>query len=418
MMCRIIENSNGHTLKNKKILQFKEFSCAACSQGKLVIKPTSAKVGIESPAFIDYCMATGIKVEHSVAHVHTQNGLAESLIKRLQLIARPLLIRTKLPLSVWGHAVLHAAALLEPMSGDLFTTRFVDCHFDESVFPTLGEENKQLEKDIDWNVLSLSHLDPRTNQCEQEVQKIIYMQNVANQLPDAFTNLPRVTKSHIPAVNAPIRVDVPTGQYDDENESRPRLKRGRPIGSKDKNPRKIKGANDQIDHNIAIDKTSHEVLVPGNDENEEISISYVSTGKRIGSLEKREVFGPIVRTPEGIKPVGYKWVFMRKRNEKGEVVRYKARLVAQGFSQRPDLDYIETYSPVVDAITFSNQGGCGTITLASICLNEGYKNDPICSCVFIKRSESEFVIIVVYVDDLNIIGTSKELPKAVECLKK
>ncbi|XP_060217108.1 uncharacterized mitochondrial protein AtMg00820-like [Lycium barbarum] len=70
------------------------------------------------------------------------------------------------------------------------------------------------------------------------------------------------------------------------------------------------------------------------------------------SLEKREVFGPIVRTPEDVKPVGYKWVFVQKRNEKGEVVRYKARLVAQGFSQRPGIDYVETYSPVVDAITF------------------------------------------------------------------
>ena len=43
---------------------------------------------------------------------------------------------------------------------------------------------------------------------------------------------------------------------------------------------------------------------------------------------------------------------MRKRNENGGIARYKARLVAQGFSQRPGFDFDETYSPVVDATTF------------------------------------------------------------------
>ena len=33
-------------------------------------------------------------------------------------------------------------------------------------------------------------------------------------------------------------------------------------------------------------------------------------------------------------------------------MRYKTRLVAQDFSQRPEIDYEETYSPVMDAITF------------------------------------------------------------------
>ena len=33
-------------------------------------------------------------------------------------------------------------------------------------------------------------------------------------------------------------------------------------------------------------------------------------------------------------------------------MRYKTRLVAQGFSQRPGIDYNETYSPVMDTITF------------------------------------------------------------------
>ena len=43
---------------------------------------------------------------------------------------------------------------------------------------------------------------------------------------------------------------------------------------------------------------------------------------------------------------------MKKRNENNEIVRYKACLVAQGFSQRLRIDYEETYSHVMDVITF------------------------------------------------------------------
>ena len=65
-----------------------------------------------SQTFLDYCMSVGIDVEYPIAHTHTQNGLAESLIKHLQLIARPLLLRTKLFLSAWEHAILHVATLI------------------------------------------------------------------------------------------------------------------------------------------------------------------------------------------------------------------------------------------------------------------------------------------------------------------
>jgi hypothetical protein len=65
-----------------------------------------------SNSFNEYCMSTGISVEHPIAHVYTQNGLPESFIKRLQLIARPLLMKSKLPMSAWGHAILYAAALI------------------------------------------------------------------------------------------------------------------------------------------------------------------------------------------------------------------------------------------------------------------------------------------------------------------
>jgi hypothetical protein len=45
--------------------------------------------------------------------VHTQNGLAKSLIKRIKLITRPLLHNCNLPITCWGHAVLHAADLIQ-----------------------------------------------------------------------------------------------------------------------------------------------------------------------------------------------------------------------------------------------------------------------------------------------------------------
>lgn len=165
----------------------------------------------------------------------------------------------------------------------------------------------------------------------------------------------------------------------------------------------------------------------------------------------------------------FEWI----QNEKGKVVRYISRLVTQGVSQRPNIDYAETYSPMVDRITFryiinlpvhENLDMClmdvvttyfyGSLDnniftevpktykvpetykclqetcsikfqnflyglkqstwiwynhLSKYLLNERYKNNPICPCIFIRRSESKFSIIFVYVDDLNITDTHKVL---------
>jgi len=54
----------------------------------------------------------------------------------------------------------------------------------------------------------------------------------------------------------------------------------------------------------------------------------------------------LVNAPEGANIVGSKWVFRAKKNANGKVVRYKARLMAQGFSQVPGVDYFNTFAPV------------------------------------------------------------------------
>ena len=50
-------------------------------------------------------------------------------------------------------------------------------------------------------------------------------------------------------------------------------------------------------------------------------------------------------------------------------------------------------------------------------MNEGYANNPIYPCIFIKKLETGFEIIIVYVDDLNLVGTFKELTKTAKYLK-
>ena len=50
--------------------------------------------------------------------------------------------------------------------------------------------------------------------------------------------------------------------------------------------------------------------------------------------------------PPGVNIIGSKWVFKVKKDTAGNVARYKARLVAQGFSQIEGVDYDDTYTPV------------------------------------------------------------------------
>jgi hypothetical protein len=100
---------------------------------------------------------------------------------------------------------------LAPLTGDLYTTRFADCIFNEDHFPTLGGEFKYPNdwQEVNWDDKSILSSHPRTQESELQVQKIIELQHFANNFPDAFTDYNGITKSLNPVVNAPSRVDVP-----------------------------------------------------------------------------------------------------------------------------------------------------------------------------------------------------------------
>ena len=64
------------------------------------------------------------------------------------------------------------------------------------------------------------------------------------------------------------------------------------------------------------------------------------------SLKSNDVWELVELLP-GKKAVGSKWVYKVKTGADGSLKRYKARLVAQGFTQKYGSDYDETFCPVV-----------------------------------------------------------------------
>ena len=76
----------------------------------------------------------------------------------------------------------------------------------------------------------------------------MHLQEIANKLPDAFNDAAKVTKSHVLAMNAPAKINVPVrkGQNTAAKEFAIRHKRGRPINSNDLAPRKMRNEQSSL----------------------------------------------------------------------------------------------------------------------------------------------------------------------------
>lgn len=67
--------------------------------------------------------------------------------------------------------------------------------------------------------------------------------------------------------------------------------------------------------------------------------------EEIKSIEKNNTW-ELTSLPNGHESIGVKWVYKFKKNAKGEIEKYKARLVVKGYKQKHGVDYDEVFAPV------------------------------------------------------------------------
>ncbi|GJR60005.1 ribonuclease H-like domain-containing protein [Tanacetum coccineum] len=128
----------------------------------------------------------------------------------------------------------------------------------------------------------------------------------------------------------------------------------------------------------------------------------------------------LVDLPEGRKAIGSKWIYKIKFRSSGEIDRYKARLVAQGFGQKERIDYEETLSPIVKMVTVRcllNIVVSMSWPVFQLDMNNAFLYGDLEEVVFMKPPEGYFpsdnksdkgvfLALLVYVDDFIIIGNS------------
>ncbi|CAL9013534.1 unnamed protein product [Prunus brigantina] len=109
----------------------------------------------------------------------------------------------------------------------------------------------------------------------------------------------------------------------------------------------------------------------------------------------------LVPRPANTNIVGSKWIYKIKRNSDRTVSHYKARLVAQGFSQEAGFDYDETFSPVAPRAWNAKFTGY----LPSL----GFKMSHSDPSLFVKISDSAIVVLLLYVDDIILISSNSHV---------
>ncbi len=326
-----------------------------------------------SDEFESYLRNDGIKHELTIPKCPQQNGIAERMNRTLVEMVRCMLADSLLPKTFWAEALSTACYIrnrspTKAVPGKtpyeaLYGERPAVGHlrvFGCTAFSHVSKDERQKLDDKSRKCVFLGYSENRKGYRLYDLskQKVIHSRDVrfkehgGGEKSDPAT----IEKESPPLNGSPGPITLEKEFSESECEELPRNETDtcrEPVSEPDTEPiippvplrrsTRIAGKPDRLGVwvNVASEPTSVSEALNSIDK----TYWKEAMDAEMKSLYANHVWD-LVPPSKDQKLIKSKWVFKCKSGENGMIERYKARLVAQGYSQRPGIDYDETFSPV------------------------------------------------------------------------
>lgn len=382
----------GYIIKKKSDVfkTFTEFKALVETQTERKIKILRSDNGTEyfNDDFSQFCKKNGIIQQSSTRYTPQQNGVGERANRSVLDRARCLLIESKLDIRFWGEAVLCSIYLKNRSPTKAVSTTPYEAWYGKKpnishlrVFGSVGYAfvPKELRSKFDprskpyvligyserskaYRLADPSHPGKVVISRDVTFLEGIRLSDVDAKSYDSINYEPDLTmpSSHYLVPDAPAVLEqqnVADGADHETEIQQPTPSNApqpvvQPQPNQEENQRRypVRERKPKIDPDMYYYANVAEALGDPMTRSEALSRPDAEEWKKAMDEEYESLMKngtwTLVDRPPNTNIVGSKWVFKLKRSADG-TVRHKARLVAQGFSQKSGVDYFETYSPTI-----------------------------------------------------------------------